>query len=89
MLDSSRVSLVVVQWTTVAWVVCSFLFALLPSVAYPMMSTSFHMLNVRDVIDPRLTVGGFLVGLIVWDVIAYLGAQLFVWLWNRSGSQKA
>lgn len=88
MLNASRVSMVTVQWTTIAWVICSALFALLPSYSYQMMDSSFHMIRTAGTADPRLTFGGFFMGLIFWNVVVYLGVQLFAWLWNRSADAK-
>jgi len=80
--------MVAVQWTSIVWIVCSALFGIMPSAAYQMMSTSFHMARFAEVADPRLTYGGFFLGLIMWNIIAYLGVQLFVWLWNHSNETK-
>lgn len=88
MLNASKVSTVAVQWTTIAWIACSALFALMPTASYQMMSTSFHMIQNEGAVDPRLTLGGFLLGLIFWNITVYLGVQLFVWLWNRSADAK-
>ncbi len=89
MLNSSRLALVVVQFTTITWIVCTAFVALSPGFAGRMSNLAFHMMQATGLADPRLTVGGFVLGLIFWDIIAYLAAVLFAWLWNRSVEPKA
>lgn len=88
MLSSFRVSLVAAEWTTIAWTICTAFFALMPTNAYQMMNTSYHMINTQSTLDPRLTLGGFFIGLVFWNIVVYLGVQLFVWLWNRTADRK-
>ena len=85
MLNFQRVTTVVVQWMTVVYLICAAVFMLMPGPSLWMSQRAFHMMGNSTLAgNPMLSLPNLLVGLILWDVVAYLGATLFVWLWNRS-----
>lgn len=85
MLNLTRVTTVAVEWMTVAYLVCAAGVALLPGPSVWMSQRAFHMMGGYNFSDnPMLSMPNLLVGLVFWDIVAYLGAALFVWLWNRS-----
>lgn len=88
MLDSARVSTVTVQWMTIVYLACALLVGIIPGPMNWIGQRSFHMMNAWVGLS-SISFSGLVIGLVFMDVIAYLGALLFVWLWNRSGSQKA
>ncbi|MBI2589778.1 hypothetical protein HYW32_02025 [Candidatus Berkelbacteria bacterium] len=83
MLDTNRVTSVTIQWTTITYLVCSAFVALFPGFALWVSRMTFHLAQVGDLDRARLTFPGFFVGLIFWNIVAYLGSALFAWLWNQ------
>lgn len=87
MLNHHRVTTVAVLWMTIAYVVCAFFVFLFPGLATSINELTFHMIAANE-LDRTIRFSlGSVAGLIFWDVVVYLGASLFVWLWNQTNKQ--
>lgn len=65
----------------IAWLICSLLVMLLPGM---MMNMSGHMVHMDiSQMGWHLTVGGVLLGLIVWMITAGFIGWLLAWIYNR------
>ncbi len=68
----------------IIWTLCSVLVAILPSI---MMSMTGHMIHAHmDDFSWRLTVTGYLVGLIAWSAWAAVTGWLIALVYNRIGA---
>ncbi len=86
MLNQTRSITVAVQWTTVVTIVCALFVWLFPGLTASLTPILFHaMAGTAEV--PSLTLGSVLLYIIIWDVLAALGAWLFATLWNQSASK--
>lgn len=61
-------------WTSIVWVVCYLLVGLIPGLGPMLLSYLFH-LNLVSV-ENIFTIGNFVVGLILWNIIVAVGVAL-------------
>lgn len=66
---------VTVAWTSIVYAACFFGVALVPSVREVFMYYALHM-NV-DMGENVATVGTFISGLVIWNIVAVLAVGLF------------
>jgi hypothetical protein len=65
----------------IIWTLCSVFVAILPSA---MMSMTGHMMHATlEAFSWRLTLAGYLVGLVAWSAWAAVTAWLIAWFYNR------
>lgn len=80
MLNLERLLKVSVIWMSIAYAVCFFVVAALPTSRSMFMMYGLH--SSFDMGNSVTTFGTFVSGLIVWDVLTILGVWLFVALYN-------
>lgn len=84
-LNKSKFAWAAAQTMGIVYVVCAIFVALAPGFALKLFGWLIHLVNVDKFAgDVRMTLGGFVVGLIQILVYAYVGGLLFAWLHNRS-----
>ena len=83
MMNVSRVVMVAVKWTTVVTVACAAFVWLLPDLTAQLTPILFHAMAATAEV-PTLTLGSVLFYIVIWDVLAALGAWLFATLWNQA-----
>ena len=67
-------------WISIVYVICYAGVALFPGIRPGFMRYGLHM--VIDMGQNILTLGTFILGLIIWNVIALLAVWLFAFLYN-------
>ena len=83
MMNVSRVVMVAVKWTTVVTVACAAFVWLLPDLTGQLTPILFHAMAATAEVR-TLTLGSVLFYIVIWDVLAALGAWLFATLWNQA-----
>jgi hypothetical protein len=73
-MDTLRALKIGLAWTSIAWIVCYLLVGLIPGLGPKLFSYLFH-LNMGSV-ENIFTVGNFIVGLILWNIIVAAGIAL-------------
>ncbi|KKW08015.1 MAG: hypothetical protein UY39_C0003G0002 [Candidatus Kaiserbacteria bacterium GW2011_GWC2_49_12] len=81
MIQVNRLLKVTVAWTSVVYVVCFGGVALIPGIRELFLQYALHSVNV-GIGQNAMTLTTFIVGLIIWNVLAVLAAWLFAYLWN-------
>jgi hypothetical protein len=81
MINLKHLLKVSVVWTIIVYVICYAGVALLPSLRAGFMKYALHTDAVLG--QNYLTVGSFIAGLIIWNVIAAIGVWLFAYLFNK------
>lgn len=81
MINTKHLQKVVIAWTSIVWTVCFVAVALFPSIQPAFMYYAVHSMTSLGVGVMTLTT--FLSGLVIWDVIVWLSAGLFGYLFNR------
>jgi hypothetical protein len=81
MINTRHLLKVVAAWVTIVYIVCFAGVALVPGMRAGFLHYALHM-NV-SVIENVTTFATFISGLIVWNVIAFLGTWLFAALHNK------
>ena len=80
MIDTKHLLKVASAWISIVYVVCYAGVALIPGVRQAFL---LYSLNSRMPIgESVLTLGTFISGLILWNIVALLAVWLFVALWN-------
>lgn len=69
-------------WISIVYIICFFGVALMPGVRPGFMMYGLHM-GGFDMGYNVLNLGTFIYGLIIWNVIAFLGVGLFAVLFNK------
>ncbi|MBM3256720.1 MAG: hypothetical protein FJY98_00085 [Candidatus Liptonbacteria bacterium] len=81
MINTSRVLKASAVWISLVYAVCYLGVALFPGIRPGFMQYGLHMgLNMGENI---LTLGTFISGLVIWNVIAFLAVGLFAFLYNK------
>jgi len=80
MVDIKHVLKVTAVWISIVYIVCFGGVALVPDIRGWFMLYALHtnISSLKDVI----TLGTFISGLIIWNVVAALAVWLFAYLWN-------
>ena len=73
-MNTMRVLKIGLAWTSIAWTLCYLLFGLIPGLGSAIVPYITHM-NVGAV-ENIFTLGNFIVGLILWNVIVAAGIAL-------------
>ncbi len=73
-MNTSRGLKIGLAWTSIVWVVCYLIVGLIPGLGSTLLPYLFHM-NLGAV-ENIFTVGNFVVGLILWNVIVAAGIAL-------------
>lgn len=87
MLNTQKFVKVVMAWTSIVYVVCYAGVAMVPGIRpgfimYGLHTNTYRMMNQFGW-ENVFSFGTFVSGLVIWNVIALLGAWLFVALWNK------
>ena len=80
MIDSKHLLKVAAAWISVVYVICYVGVAMIPGVRPGFMRYGLHM--GIDMGQNVLTLGTFISGLVIWNVVALLAVWLFVVLSN-------
>jgi len=80
MIDSKHLLKVAAAWISVVYVICYVGVAMIPGVRPGFMRYGLHM--GIDMGQNVLTLGTFISGLVIWNVVALLAVWLFVVLFN-------
>ena len=80
MIDSKHLLKVAAAWISVVYVICYVGVAMIPGVRPGFMRYGFHM--GIDMGQNVPTLGTFISGLVIWNVVALLAVWLFVVLFN-------
>lgn len=80
MINTIRLLKVSVAWTSIAYTVCYLAVWLVPQTRDLFLTTALHA--IVPVTSGPFTLGTFVTGLIVWDVLVVVGVWLFTYLWN-------
>lgn len=72
-MNTMRAVKIGLAWISIVWTVCYLVFGLIPGVGPTAMPYIFHM-NVP--MKNIFTIGNFIVGLIVWNIIVAAGIAL-------------
>lgn len=81
MINISRLTKVAAAWISVVYVICFAGVALAPSSRVWFMLYGLHTTASLD--QSVMTIGTFLSGLVIWNVVAFLGAGLFALIFNK------
>lgn len=81
MINTKHLLKVMSVWVTILWVVCFGVVTLIPGITPWFMRYALHM-NL-SMVENVMTVTTFISGLVIWNVIAFLGAWLFAVLHNK------
>ncbi|MBI5470552.1 hypothetical protein HY968_04530 [Candidatus Kaiserbacteria bacterium] len=81
MIHTKHLLKVTAAWISVVYVVCFGGVALVPGIREWFMQYALHSTNV-GIGENVMTLGAFVAGLIIWNVVATLAAWLFAFLWN-------
>jgi len=81
MINTKHLLKVIAAWVTIVYVVCFVGVALIPGVRPWFMQYALHM-NI-GMGENILTLTTFISGLVIWNVVAVLGAWLFAFLHNN------
>ena len=73
-MNTTRAIKIGVAWTSIVWVVCYLALGLIPGLAAMLLSYLFH-LNIGP-IENVFTIGNFIGGLILWNIIVAAGIAL-------------
>jgi len=73
-MNTARALKIGLAWTSIVWVVCYLIVGLIPGLGPALLPYLFH-LNVGSV-ENIFTIGNFVVGLILWNVIVAAGIAL-------------
>ncbi len=73
-MNTIRVLKIGMAWITIAWIVCYLIFGLIPGLRPATAPFILHM-NLGPM-ENIFTVGNFIVGLIVWNIIVAAGIAL-------------
>ena len=80
MINVTHLLKVSVAWTSIAYTTCYVGVWLFPQIRDIFLSTALHA-NVPMTSGP-FTLGNFVAGLVIWNIVAVLGVWLFAYLWN-------
>lgn len=81
MLNGAKISKVAVIWMTILYVICTFFAGVLPSIYSTFAGYLVHF--GAAVSKPEITFVSAIIGLILIDIVTYLVAWFFVWLYNK------
>lgn len=81
MLNTNHLLKVGAAWISIVYIICFFGVATMPGIRPGMMRYGLHM--AIDTGTNVLTLGTFISGLIIWNVIALLAVWLFAALYNN------
>lgn len=82
MLNGAKISKVAVSWTAIIYVACVILVLIFPRSASFSLKWLIHA-EVAVPISRDIQIVPVIGGLILWIILAYLGARLYVWLYNK------
>lgn len=80
MINTKHLLKVSAAWISIVWVVCFAGVAMVPGIRPGFMRYGLHM--GIDMGSNILTVGTFISGLIIWNIIVFLAVWLFAALFN-------
>ena len=80
MINQTRLLKVSVAWTSITYTACYLVVWLIPGSRELFLSTALHA--IVPVTSGPYTLGIYLVGLIVWDLLVVVAVWLFVYLGN-------
>lgn len=82
MINTARVLKVTAVWISIVYVVCYVGVLLFPGIRDLTLYYALHMTgsSLRD----AFTITNFITGLIIWNIVAFLGVGLFARLYNRT-----
>jgi len=80
MINVKHLLTVTAAWTSIAYTVCYVAVWLFPGVRDLFLTMALHA-QVPLTSGP-FTLGSFVAGLVVWNVVAAAGVWLFAYLWN-------
>jgi hypothetical protein len=83
MINTQKLTKVALAWTSIVYVVCFAGVAVFAPIRPGFMMYALHMRSGAYEFQSVLTLGTFVSGLIIWNIIAVLGVWLFAGLWNR------
>lgn len=81
MINTTRLLKVSAAWTSIVYIVCFGGVALVPGIREWFLQYALHSINV-GIGESAMTLGTFISGLVIWDIVAVLTAWLFAYLWN-------
>lgn len=67
----------------VLYVICAVFVFLFPDLALKLLGWMVHLMNIDQFVGVQVTVGGFITGLLPILFYSFVGAYLFVWLYNK------
>ncbi len=80
MINTKHLVKVAAAWISIVYALCFFGVLLIPGIRPGFMQYGLHMRGFMG--DDLLSVGTFLSGLIIWNVVALLAVWLFARLYN-------
>jgi len=80
MINLTRLLKVAVAWTSIAYTACYLVVWFFPGARELFLTTALHA--IVPVTSGPFTIGTYVIGLIVWDLLVVVGVWLFVYLWN-------
>lgn len=81
MINVNHLVKVGVVWMSILYVVCFVGVALFPSIRSQFMLYALH--DSIDVGQSVITIGTFISGLVIWDIVTAIGVWLFAVLFNN------
>ncbi len=72
-MNTTRAVKISMAWVSIAWTACYLAFGLIPGVGPTAMP---YLLHVNVPMENIFTIGNFIIGLIVWNVIVAAGVAL-------------
>ena len=80
MINTKRLIKVSMAWTSIVYVICFFGVMMFGGIRPGFMMYALHM-NTSG-FENVLTLGTFISGIIIWNIVVVLAVGLFAWLWN-------
>ena len=81
MINTNHVLKVTAAWVSVVWTVCFAGVALVPGIRQAFLLYGLHTTTTLG--EDVMTLTTFVMGLVIWNVIALLAVGLFAFLFNR------
>lgn len=84
MINTQKLTKVAAAWISIVYAVCYFGVLLFTPIRPGFMMYALHARVEGVLFQNVFTLGTFVSGLVIWNIIAVLAVWLFAWLWNRT-----
>lgn len=81
-MNTNKVTKTAMIWISILYTVCVILVLIIPAMMQSASSAIFHGMS-SDVLSVSITIGSFIYGLIVWNIITVASVWLFGTIYNK------